>query len=170
MRGWVADCLRGLEFLLSRPEVDRSRIAGVGFNDLSLLTAALSTGLCCVTSVPGLFHRTKQLQSLWRDYPLAEYTDYLRVHSELAESFHQSLNYFDPRWFAERIRIPCLLWGDSPLTLLPVSELKSLAESIGQSADLRASTASRSQDGIAQEHWLAEQLGLSVPVLPEHWQ
>ena len=38
-RGIVADCLRGAEFLLSRPEVDTSRV-GIAGDDLALITAA----------------------------------------------------------------------------------------------------------------------------------
>ena len=39
-RGIVADCCRGLEYLVSRPEVDGGRVAAIG-NDLALITAAL---------------------------------------------------------------------------------------------------------------------------------
>ena len=39
-RGIVADCCRGLEYLLSRHEVDHSRVAVIG-GDLSLITASL---------------------------------------------------------------------------------------------------------------------------------
>ena len=42
-RGIVADCLRGAEFLLSRPEVDTSRVGIVG-DDLALITAARRPG------------------------------------------------------------------------------------------------------------------------------
>ena len=40
-RGIAADCVRGLEYLLSRTEVDRDRIVAVG-NDMALITAALA--------------------------------------------------------------------------------------------------------------------------------
>ena len=39
-RGIVSDCVRGAEYLASRPEVDASRIAAIG-NDLAYTTAAL---------------------------------------------------------------------------------------------------------------------------------
>ena len=45
-RGIVADCCRAVDYLLTRPEVDRSRIAAVVANDLPLLTAALRPEPC----------------------------------------------------------------------------------------------------------------------------
>lgn len=170
MRGWVADCVRGLQYLKSRPEVDTSRIAGAGSNDFALHTAALSEGLCCVTAVPGLYFRSRELLPQRRGYPLAEFNDYARCYPDKAEQMHKTIALFDLRQFAPRITIPTLLWAGLPWGMHPVADLQPLADAIAGPCELRETAGSRSQDGIYQEHWLAEQLGLAEPVLPEHWR
>ena len=40
-RGFVADWLRAIDYLLTRPEVDHSRFAAIKQEGMSLLTAAL---------------------------------------------------------------------------------------------------------------------------------
>ena len=57
-RGIVADCCRGLEYLVSRPEVDSNRVVAIG-NDLALITAApdASRHPCGVQSGPLLPQR-----------------------------------------------------------------------------------------------------------------
>jgi len=189
MRGWVADCIRGLQYLRSRPEVDATRIAGAGFNDFALHTAALADGLCCVTATPGLFlpdgmplldarrrsdgkgdtSPRRATSSATRAYPLQEFHDYARSFPDRVDAMHRTLSYFDPLRFADRISIPALLWGGLPWGLHPVEDLQPLAERIGPTAEIEATVGSRSQDGILQERWLAKQLGLE-PVLPEHWR
>jgi cephalosporin-C deacetylase len=170
MRGWVADCIRGLQYLQSRPEVDAARIAAAGFNDFALITAALAGGLRCVTATPGLFLNSRELLPTRHACPLQEFHDDARRFPDRAEGMYRTLSYFDPLRFADRISIPALLWGGLPWGLHPVEDLRPLAERIGPTAELQATVGSRSQDGILQEHWLARQLGLVEPVLPEHWR
>lgn len=169
MRGWVADCVRGLQYLLSRPEVDRDRVAGVGFNDFGLLTAALADGLCCVTATPGLFYRNRELCPQRTAYPLEEFNDYSRCFPDRAEGMFDLLDRFDPRHFAARVTVPTLLWAGLPWGLHPVSDIEPLAAEITGPVTLQETTGSRSLDGIYQEQWLAARLGISA-VLPEHWQ
>jgi len=170
MRGWVADCIRGLQFLRSRPEVDASRIAGVGFNDFALHTAALCPGLCCVAATPGLFYRSRELLPQRDAYPLREFHDFARRHPEQAEQMHETIALFDVSRFAPRISVPVLLWGGFPWGLHAVDDLQPLVERFAGPVELRETSGSRSQDGIAQEEWLAQQLSFDAPVLPEHWR
>lgn len=170
LRGWAADCIRGLQYLQSRAEVDGERIAGVGYSDFSLHTAALHGGLCCVVSTPGLLYRVRELAGNRRAYPLEEYNDYLRLHPDRAEALYQTVDRLDPLHIADRVDVPTLLWGGLPWGLHPVDDLRPLGERIGPHAELRENHGSRSQDGIYQERWLARHLGLSEPALPEHWR
>lgn len=170
MRGWVADCLRGMEYLLSRPEVDPRRVAGIGFNDFSLLAAALHPGLCCVSSVPGLFLNIGERLSGLNGYPLEEYADYARTFPGQREAMLDSLNRLDPRWLADRIQCPAFLRGGPPWGLAPLADVTELATAIGPQAEVFPGTGSRSQDGIQHDLWIAGHLGLSAPVLPEHWR
>ena len=59
-RGIVADSVRGLEFLLTRRELDPARVVVVG-NDLALITAALRPGATHVVTAPALFYNTAAL-------------------------------------------------------------------------------------------------------------
>src|SRR5262245_10810857 len=56
-RGIVADSVRGLHFLLTRPELDATRVVVMG-NDMALITAALAPGVTHVVTTPALFYNT----------------------------------------------------------------------------------------------------------------
>ncbi len=175
MVGWVADCLRGLEYLSGRPEVDAERIAGCGYNDFSLLTAALAGRagagrLCCVASNPGLFYRSSELAPKYAAYPIQEINDFCRCYPDRAAQLHRTLSLLDPAGIASLIEIPTLLWCGLPYGLLQPDDIRPLAEQISGECVLRVGTGSRSQDGIHQEEWLARQLQLPEAVLPEHWR
>ncbi len=77
-RGVVADSVRGLQFLLTRPGLDPARVVVVG-NDMALIGAALQPGATDVVTAPALFHETAALAPRTRAYPLEEVNDYLRV-------------------------------------------------------------------------------------------
>ena len=55
-RGIVADWLRAVDYLLTRPEVDRFRLAAVQQGDLPLLVAALRPEVTHVVAAPGHFY------------------------------------------------------------------------------------------------------------------
>ena len=59
-RGIVADSVRGLQFLLTRRELDPARVVVVG-NDMALITTALQPGATHVVTAPQLFHDTAEL-------------------------------------------------------------------------------------------------------------
>ena len=57
-RGFVADWLRAVDYLLTRPEVDRSRLAAIKQEGMPLLTAALRPEVTHVVASPGNFYNT----------------------------------------------------------------------------------------------------------------
>src|SRR6266853_5669541 len=59
-RGIVADSVRGLEFLLTRRDLDPARVVVVG-NDMALITAVLTSGATRVVTTPALFYETTAL-------------------------------------------------------------------------------------------------------------
>src|SRR5512132_2219451 len=77
-RGMVADSVRGLQFLLTRRELDLARVVVVG-NDMALITAALQPGATHVVTAPALFYNTAELAPRTQAYPLEEINDYLRA-------------------------------------------------------------------------------------------
>src|SRR6266566_1995288 len=77
-RSIVADSIRGLQFLLTRRELDATRLVVSG-NDLALITAALAPGATHVVTAPALFYDTMALAPKTHAYPLEEINDYLRA-------------------------------------------------------------------------------------------
>ena len=112
-RGIAADSVRGLELLLTRPELDPTRVVVVG-NDLALITAALRPGATHVVTAPQLFHRTWELAPRTHAYPLEEINDYVRAFPAQAERVRRTLAYFDLEAFAPRVRATTLIMAGAP--------------------------------------------------------
>jgi cephalosporin-C deacetylase len=112
-RGVVADCCRAVDFVCSRPEIDVSQITLTG-NDLALMAAAFrSDRLAGVSAAPALFYRLEEALPRATAYPLEEFNDYLRLYPERREQVFRTLAYFEPLYFAPRVRCPVRLSGDS---------------------------------------------------------
>src|SRR5215468_1176534 len=101
-RDMVADSIRGLQFLLTRRELDPRRVVVVG-NDMALITAALQPGATHVVTAPTLFYNTSELAPRTQVYPLEEVNDYLRTFPDHAEAVRRTLAYYDLRAFAPRL-------------------------------------------------------------------
>ena len=168
-RGIVADCLRGMDFLLSRPEVDTKRIALTG-NDLALMTAALrpqATGLHCS---PGLLYNAASLAPKTSAYPLEELNDYTRAYPDRAGQMADTLRYFDPIHFADRVGCETLLVTGSERDFLSPAVLAPLAERIVGPLTPYESAHSSYRDGVQQAEWLSSHFGYSDTLLPAQWQ
>ena len=112
-RGAYMDCVRGIDFLCSRPEVDASRIAVEGASQggaLTFATAALNNDriAVCAPQVPFL--------SDFRDYfkvatwPANEFTAYVETEKKLTwDEAYYTLSYFDIKNLAPMIRAPLLM-------------------------------------------------------------
>jgi cephalosporin-C deacetylase len=155
-RGIVADWLRAIDYLLARPEVDRSRVAAVKRNSLPLLAAALRPELTHVVAEPGSFLGV-------RDKTSPELEDYLRMFPAKQDLVEQTLSYFDPLFFAGAVRARTLLWGDP-------EKLELLATAIAGETEVRPSEQSQYKDGLFEERWLSAALGFAEPILPRGWQ
>ena len=167
-RGVVADCVRGLEVLLSRPEVDKGRVAVVG-NDLALITTALADGASCVVCSPGLFFKTLELASKTDAYPLEEVNDYLRLYPDRREAVARTLSYYDLRWFAPKVGVPTLVMAGPRGSLTDAEALRPLTSALAGPVTVYESQHSSYKDGLYAETWVAERLGVE-PALPEHWR
>ena len=161
-RGFVADCCRAVDYILSRPEVDPGRIAGISDNDMALLTAALRGGLTRVIAAPSFFYAAMDLAPGTGAYPREEINDYLRLYPGQRDRVARTLAYFEPLFFAPKVKVKTLLWGDAE-TVGP------LAEAVAGEVELR-SVVSRYVDGVYQEEWLARELGVEEAIVPAHWQ
>jgi len=112
-RGAYMDCVRAVDFLFSRSEVDTSRVAVEGGSQggaLSFATAALDNERIdlCVPHVPFL--------SDFRDYfkvagwPGGEFIQYFEDHPEIPEDeIYKNLSYIDIKNLAPWIKAPVLM-------------------------------------------------------------
>ena len=155
-RSIVADWLRAADYLLTRPEVDRNRVAAVKRDSMPILTATLRPEITHVVAQPGSFFGVNDKTS-------AELGDYLRMFPPKRDQVEQTLAYFNPGFFASAVRARTLLWGAREM-------MEPLAAAIAGEVDIRQSEQSQYKDGLFEERWLAEQLGFSEPILPPSWQ
>jgi cephalosporin-C deacetylase-like acetyl esterase len=112
-RGAYMDCVRGVDFLCSRPEVDVTRIAVEGASQggaLTFATAALNNDriAVCAPQVPFL--------SDFRDYfkvavwPANEFITYVETEKKLTwDQVFYTLSYFDIKNLAPLVRAPLLM-------------------------------------------------------------
>jgi cephalosporin-C deacetylase len=170
-RGIVADSVRGLECLLTRPELDASRLMVAG-NDLALITAALHPGATHVVVTPALFYDTVDLTRQTTAYPLEEINDYLRAFPAEAEAVHRTLAYYDLRAFAPRVRATTLLMAGAPESLLASQTLAPLIQALPGTVTVHDAEQSSYKDGLYVETWMAAQCGITEVqrMLPEHWR
>jgi cephalosporin-C deacetylase len=170
-RGIVADAIRGLEFLLTRREVDAARVVVAG-NDIALLTAALTAGATHVVTAPALFYRTAELAAKTQAYPLEEINDYLRLHPARAEAVRRTLANFDLVGLAPRVTVATLVMAGAPGSLLDGAALRPLTTALRGPVTVYESQQSLYRDGLYGERWMAEQCGIAdvETILPEHWR
>jgi cephalosporin-C deacetylase len=170
-RGVVADSVRGLEFLLGRPEVDNARVVVAG-NDVALITAGLAGGATHVVTAPALFYDTAALAPKSQAYPLEEINDYLRLYPARAAAVRRTLAHFDLRAFAPRVTAATLLMAGAPGSLLDGAALRPLATALHGPVTVYESQQSLYKDGLHAERWMAQQCGVAdvQNILPEAWR
>lgn len=170
-RGIAADSVRGLQFLLTRTELDAARVVVVG-NDMALITAALTEGITHAVAAPALFHKTAELAPKSAAYPLEEINDYLRMFPGRAGAVLTTLSYYDLRAFAPRVSASTLLMAGAPGTLLDRRALNPLITALQGPVAVHESEQSSYKDGLYAEQWIAAQCDITdvQSILPEHWR
>jgi len=157
-RSIVADCLRGAEFLLSRPEVDGDHVSIVG-DDLALITAARRPHFTAVQGGGLLFYRLLEAASRSSAYPVEEITDYLRTYPEQREAVARSLAYMDPINHAARVRATALLITGDAGAINGPEWLEPLTGALGGPVEQYRVTHEGATDHDWQDAWMARQLG-----------
>lgn len=168
-RGIVADCCRVIDFLVTRPEVDPSRISVVG-DDLALITAALRPQADSVHCTPSLFYAAEQLAPRTNAYPLEEFNDYARAYVDKAAAMWRTLSYFNPAHFAPQVRAETLLVTGNDRDLFSPEVIEPLAAAFGRAPEVAESAHSSYKDGVQRLRWQAERYGLGEAMLPPHWR
>jgi cephalosporin-C deacetylase-like acetyl esterase len=160
-RAIVCDAVRGLDFLLSRPEVDQRRIAVVG-NDMALLAAAFRPAVAAVTMAGPLFYAAPDVIPATSAYPWEEINDYTRAWPDQTSAIYRTLSYFDPLYHAPRVRAAVYLPHEAPGGLLTAERLQPLVGALPDGATLSPLTGYGYTDRVAQETWLANQIGMTA--------
>jgi cephalosporin-C deacetylase len=158
-RGIVADCLRGAEFLLARPEVDRNRVGIVG-DDLTLITAARRPCFAAVQASNLLFYRLLEACERTDAYPVEEVNDFLRAFPGKREVVARTLAFFDPVQHAHRITAPTVLAVGDVGNLPGPEWVEPLAAALGGPAEQYALTHEGATDHDWLDHWMARRLGV----------
>lgn len=158
-RGIAADCLRAAEYLLGRPEIDRSRVGIVG-DDLALITAARRPSFSAMLAEDLMFYRLDEARRRTDAYPIEEVNDYLRGSPNQAEQVGQTLAYFDPLYHATSIRAATLLSVGDAGGLNGPEWLAPLLSGLGARAERYQVTHYSGTDNDQKDAWLARKLGV----------
>ncbi|MFA5973783.1 MAG: acetylxylan esterase [Lentimicrobiaceae bacterium] len=112
-RGAYMDCVRGIDFLFSRPEVDTTRVAVEGASQggaLTFATAALNNTRirACAPQVPFLSDFKDYFQvATW---PANEFVNYVEVEKKQTwDQVYNTLSYIDIKNLAPWIKAPMLM-------------------------------------------------------------
>lgn len=159
-RGIAADCLRGAEFLQSRPEVDQSRICLIG-DDLAVITAARRPNVA-LAQVAGLaFYRMMEAAARTSGYPLEEVNDYLRLYPEKRDAVARTVSFFDPQSHAPRVTATTLLNLGAEGSTTGPSWQQPLAEALGGPVERYELSNEGGTDHDWLDAWTATKFGTS---------
>lgn len=168
-RAIAADGARGLQYLLSRNEVDKNRVAVIG-NDLAMQIVALLGEASHLICTPALFFDSLRLAATSSAYPLEELNDFIRFRPDASAAVEETLGYFDLRGFAPAVRANTLIAAGPEGSNLSPDALAPLANSISADTTIYASQQSSYLDGMFIENWIADEMGFDSPILPEVWR
>src|SRR5919109_441713 len=105
-RGFYVDAWRGIDFLLSRPEVEPTRIGVTGSSQgggLTITTAAMRPEVRAAAAGAPYLCGFLDAIALTQTYPYEEINDFLRVHPECRRALEATVASFDGINFADKI-------------------------------------------------------------------
>jgi cephalosporin-C deacetylase len=111
-RGFYMDAGRGVDFLLTREEVDRDRLGVTGHSQgggLSVVVSALRPEIKAATAGAPFLCGFMDALELTDSYPYQEIADYLRLNPGSRQQVEDTLAYFDGINLAHRITCPIIV-------------------------------------------------------------
>ncbi len=157
-RAIVADCLRGAEFLLAHPAVDKARV-GIRGDDLALLVAARRPGFAAAEIAGLQFYRLMEARQRTEGYPIEEINDYLRAYPEQEGAVARTLAIFDPAAHAADVVATTLLSIGDAGALGGPEWLAPLGDSLGGPVERYTLTHEGATDHDWLDAWMAGKLG-----------
>jgi cephalosporin-C deacetylase len=161
-RAIIADCLRGAEFLLDRPDVDPHRVAVSG-DDLALITAARRPGFSLIRHTTPMLYRALEARQLSSSYPIEELNDLLRLSPELEPRVARTLAMVDPLAHAPAITARTIISIGMPGTSSGADFLAPLLRALGGAVTTYELSFAGGTDHDRLDAMVAERLG--VPAL-----
>ena len=111
-RGFYMDACRGVDFLLSRAEVDSARLGVTGHSQgggLAIVVPALRPEVTVATSGAPYLCGFMDAIDLTDGYPYYEINDYLRLNPESRQQVTDTLAYFDGISLAPKVTCPIIV-------------------------------------------------------------
>ena len=136
-RGLYADAWRGLDALLSQPEIDPARVGMVGSSQsggLTVVTAALRPEIKAASAGAPFLCAIDDAIHLTDTYPYQEINDYMNAHPDSRDAVMETLSYFDGVNFADKVACPLIMNIGLRDNICPPDTGRAVFEAIG-SAD-----------------------------------
>ena len=169
-KGVISDCVRGVDFLLSRSEIDPERIYCCGSSQgggLTLITSGLRSEIKAgVAGYPFLCCYPESMRML-RSYPYDELSCYARAYPDRVDRMLDTLRYFDAVNFAPRIKCPMAVGIAMADEVCPPETGYAAYRRLGGQRELRLFP--NSGHGNAHEYpaweaaWLLQHIGVAGP-------
>ncbi len=166
-RSIVADCLRGAEWLLSRPEIDVRRTGVIG-DDLAVITAARRPTFAAMQVAGLMFYRMMEARQRTAEYPIEEINDFLRIYPAQEEAVAETLSYFDPLHHAGRVAARTQFAVGDPGKLGGPEWLEPINAAMGTRAEHYMLSHEGGTDRDTMDAWMSGELG--VPSAPRLWE
>ncbi|CAN5723042.1 hypothetical protein BH23CHL4_BH23CHL4_18380 [soil metagenome] len=165
-RGILADCFRGAEYLLSRPEV-QSQPAGTIGDDLAIITAARRPGFTALNVTGLMFYRMMEAARRTEAYPLEEINEHIAYYHGSEPKVANTVSYFDPVHHAPSVKASVLINEGDPGSLGGTDFIDPLCSAFGGRVEPYLLTHEGGADHDANDAWMAQQLG--VEARPRLW-
>jgi cephalosporin-C deacetylase-like acetyl esterase len=157
-RGILADCFRGAEYLLSRPEV-QGQPAGIVGDDLAIITAARRPGFSALNINGLMFYRMLEAAKRTSAYPLEEINEHIAYYQGSEPKVANTVSYFDPLHHAPDVRAATLFNEGDPGSLTGAEFIEPLYNALGGPVERYLQTHEGGTDHDANDAWMASQLG-----------
>jgi cephalosporin-C deacetylase len=111
-RGFYVDAFRGVDFLLSRAEVNREAVGVFGSSQgggLAIVVAALHRQVAAASAGVPYLCGILEASELTSTYPYYEIRDYLHQYPDQRHAVEETLAYYDGINFAPRITCPMIV-------------------------------------------------------------
>lgn len=139
-RGFYADALRAIDFLLGRPEVDGSRIGVHGSSQggaLTVVSAALRPdNVACGAAGAPYLTGFMDSANLTHSYPYEEMNEYLRLYPEREQQMRETVAYFDCLNLAAKVTAPLLIYAGMNDDVCPPETAFALARALPGEVEL----------------------------------